>query len=194
MKKGLTGTQSDRKIPDLLTWQKNIKAHALPLTAAGLDAAAIACRQNKQQINRSSAGNTATVGSIIRRNLFTIFNLLNFVLALFILIAAAYKFTYIKNGMFMGVVVFNLIIGIYQEIKAKLLLDKLAILVEPQVSVKRRGQIEQIKSSELLENDLLEIKSGMQIPVDGIIFQTDGIIVDEALLTGEAEAISKKKG
>lgn len=192
MKKELTGTQSDRKIPDLLTWQKNIKAHALPLTAAGLDAAAIACRQDKQQINRSSAGRTATVGSIIRRNLFTVFNLLNFVLALFILIAAAYKFTYIKNGMFMGVVVFNLIIGIYQEIKAKLLLDKLAILVEPQVSVKRRGQIEQIKSSEILENDLLEIKSGMQIPVDGIIFQTDGIIVDEALLTGEAEAISKK--
>ena len=54
MKKGLTGTQSDRKIPDLLTWQKNIKAHALPLTAAGLDAAAIACRQDKQQINRLS--------------------------------------------------------------------------------------------------------------------------------------------
>ncbi|WP_057732144.1 cation-translocating P-type ATPase [Levilactobacillus hammesii] len=129
---------------------------------------------------------TRSVKQIFRDNLLTLFNLINLLLGGLVLFTGSYK-----NLLFLGVVVFNTAIGIFQEIRSKRQVDKLALLSEGKVNVLREGTLTPLHQDEIVQDDLLAIGRGDQLPVDGLIREAAGMEVDESQITGEATPIVK---
>jgi len=91
-------------------------------------------------------------------------------------------------------VLFNAVVGIIQEVRAKKQLDQIALLARAKISVRRDGQEQQIDPAELVLGDVLVIRSGDQIPVDGTVVGDGKMEVDESALTGESDLIAKLPG
>nr|WP_241864951.1 HAD-IC family P-type ATPase [Lacticaseibacillus kribbianus] len=132
---------------------------------------------------------TRSVGTIVAQNTLTLFNLVNVVLAAFIFTTGSYK-----NLLFLGVAIVNTAIGTFQEIRSKRRIDRLSILAETPVTVRRDGRDQQIRQEDLVIGDLLLLRRGAQVPVDGQVVQTAGIEADESPLTGESRPIAKTPG
>lgn len=131
---------------------------------------------------------TKSTGKIISENLFTLFNFLNFAIAVLLFAVGAYS-----NMLFIGIIILNIIIGIAQELKAKKLVDELSILNRPHVCVRREGKETLVNLEEVVKDDLVLLESGNQICSDAVI--VDGMLeVNESLLTGESDAVVKEKG
>ncbi|MDD5995071.1 MAG: HAD-IC family P-type ATPase [Clostridiales bacterium] len=126
---------------------------------------------------------------IISSHIFTYFNFLNLVLAGLILLSGQYK-----NMLFMGIVITNAFIGIIQELKVKKIIDALAVVTATKARRYRGGEFCQCDIEELCPGDRILLMLGDQIPVDCEILSTDGMEVNESLLTGESLAVQKKKG
>lgn len=88
-------------------------------------------------------------------------------------------------------VAFNAVVGIIQEVLAKRKLDQIALLARTRITVRRDGQEQQVDPAELVRGDLLVIRAGYQIPVDGVIVGEGKPEVDESALTGESDLIAK---
>ena len=138
--------------------------------------------------NTGSNVSTKSVSQIVKGNLFTLFNIVNFILAL----AIAYTGSF-KNLTFMGVVLSNLVIGIVQEIRSKKTIDKLAILSASKVLVIRDGKEKKINTEDLVQDDIIILNQGDQIPSDSIVISGE-CQANESLLTGESDYIDKRKG
>lgn len=139
-------------------------------------------------VNGTARRMTRSYKEIIKGNLLTYFNIIN--LILFGLVMITGKFT---NGLFILTIIFNAIIGIYQEVKSKKLLDRMSIMVASKVEVKRDGQWSKIDCAEIVQDDLIRLNSGMQIPADGELLE-GAIEVNESMLTGESDVVSKNPG
>ena len=137
---------------------------------------------------------TRSINQILFDNVFTFFNFINTALAVVVIIISFKDPRYLRNLLFMGVVFFNTAISIFQEIKAKLTIDKLSILTEPHAEVTRSAERMTIPVDQIVPGDLLHIKAGQQIVIDGRLVSGDGLEVDESLLTGEADPIRKRDG
>lgn len=131
---------------------------------------------------------TKSVKRIIYENIFTLFNLINFILAAAILLVGSYK-----NLLFFGVVLCNLAIGIFQEIRAKRTVDKLSILSAPEVHTIRDGKVQEIGINDIVLDEVMALAHGNQIPADCIILDGE-CDVNESLITGESDLIHKKTG
>lgn len=129
-----------------------------------------------------------TVPEIIKSNLFTYFNLVFAVLAALLILAGSFR-----NLTFLPVILANLFIGIIQEIRAKNTLDKLSVLNAPKALVVREGRQFSIPAEELVLDDIVIFKAGNQICADAIVIDGE-VSVNESLLTGESDEISKKPG
>ena len=126
-----------------------------------------------------------TTKEIIFSNIFTFFNAMNLVLAVFI--ATTLRF---ENMLFLGVITINTAIGIFQEVRSKNALEKLSLLGRSKYRVNRDNKIKNIDSEEIVLGEYLHLNLGDQVPVDAEII--DGSIeVDESLLTGESDNIFK---
>lgn len=145
-------------------------------------------RIEKGQINVFENPDDLTLKKILKNNICTFFNLIIFILALLVVSSGAYK-----NLMFVGVAFCNMLIGIVQEVRAMLTLNKLNIIAEAKMVVIRNSQETSIPVSEIVLDDILHIKSGNQIVCDSIILE-GAIEVNESLLTGEPDVIEKKMG
>ena len=132
---------------------------------------------------------TRSIKQIFRDNLVTLFNLINVLLGALVLVTGSYK-----NLLFLGVVVVNTAIGIFQEIRSKLQVDKLALLSESKSRIRRAGKIVVHPQEDIVQDDILEIGRGDQLPVDALIRQTAGLEVDESQITGESTPIIKTTG
>ncbi len=146
--------------------------------------------QRKQQglVNEQVDSSTRTVKQIIKDNVFTYFNLIFTVLAVLLIIAGQ-----IKDLTFMGIVVANTVIGIIQEIRSKQILDKLKLLKMPKVHVLRDGKETTCPVEELVLGDIVILRAGSQIPADARVIEGN-VQVNEALLTGESDEITKTSG
>ncbi|MCO6542434.1 MAG: HAD-IC family P-type ATPase [Lactobacillus sp.] len=133
------------------------------------------------------ANHSTSVTMILSKNLFTLFNFINLILAIIIFSTGSYE-----NLFFLGPVVANFLIGSYQEIKAKKQLDRLTFLNRQTIQVLRNGQVQKIFQDELVLHDLIIVQRGDQLPADGVIRQSAQIEVDESNITGESNSISKK--
>ena len=131
---------------------------------------------------------TKSTVSIIKGNICTLFNLLNFIIAILLFAAGAYS-----NMLFIGIIILNIVIGIFQELKAKKLVDELSILNRPSVHVIREGKEESIGMEDVVKDDIIVLKSGDQICNDSKVIEGT-LEMNESLLTGESDAIVKKKG
>ncbi|MFZ2576457.1 MAG: HAD-IC family P-type ATPase [Lactococcus hircilactis] len=137
-------------------------------------------------ITTTKAGNSTR--DIIIKNTMTLFNLLNVILALVLLVIGSYK-----NMLFIFSIISNTGIGIYQEIKAKRTIEKLSLLKESHVEVIRDGKNIEIAKEALVLNDLFYLKKGGQVPVDAVAVE-NRLYVDESMITGESDFIEKSIG
>ncbi|MDD4316675.1 MAG: HAD-IC family P-type ATPase, partial [Clostridia bacterium] len=158
----------------------------------GLSAAQIQERKDKGYINDTKVSTSKTAGKIFVSNIFTFFNLLCFLVFLWIL-SVSESLEDIKNTTFMGVIIINTAIGIVQELKAKAKMDELSLLSSPDVKAIREGQAITIKLNEILMDDVINLVPGDQICTDSIL--VEGVLeVNESLLTGESLSVKKEKG
>ena len=153
----------------------------------GLSAEEVNKRIAEGKINISTNLKTKSVKRICYDNIFTLFNLINVVLLVALFLVESYK-----NIMFIGVVVANIAIGITQELRSKISVDKLTILSEKKVKVLRDGKVCEINKDEIVLDDIMELSRGNQIPADCIVYSGE-CKVNESLLTGESDLIQKKK-
>jgi cation-transporting ATPase E len=141
------------------------------------------------QVNDVPARPSRTVKEIIRANVFTRFNALLGTLLVVILIVGPYQ-----DALFGFVLVANTLIGIVQELRAKLTLDRLAVLTAPRARLVREGEATELPVSSVVLDDVLELQPGDQVVVDGVVLDARGLEVDESLLSGEAEPVEKRPG
>ncbi len=127
--------------------------------------------------------------SIAVANTFTVFNA---ILAGFG--AATIVFGNPKDALFLGILVANVAIGTFQEVRAKRALDKLAALVVAKATVVRDGEPRQVPVDEVVVGDLVRISSGDQIAADGDLVRAEGLALDESELTGESEPVVRRIG
>lgn len=139
-------------------------------------------------VNEVYSNTTRSIKSIVFKNVFTLFNLLNVVLGVIVFLVGSYK-----NVLFLGVVFCNTIISLYQEVKSKKVVDKLSLLSMQRVFVIRDGIKQKIEQFELVLDDLMILSSGSQVPSDAIIVSGE-CDVNESLLTGEERGVHKEKG
>ena len=129
-----------------------------------------------------------SVKRIFYDNIVTLFNILNLLLGIAVFVVGSYK-----DMLFLGVMFFNTVIGIVQELRAKSAIEKLSIVSATKAVVIRDGAKQNILTEEIVLDDIIEFSQGNQIPVDSIIVSGE-CEVNESLLTGESDAIVKRKG
>lgn len=154
----------------------------------GLTQAEVEARIADGQVNAIQDSSNRSVKDIVMGNTLTFFNFINVVLLALVLSVRSYK-----NMLFIFIIIANTLIGIFQEIKAKITLDKLKILTVSHVYVIRDGVKKSVTVSELVKDDVILLKSGGQIPADGVILDGE-VDVNESLLTGESDSIHKTCG
>lgn len=154
----------------------------------GLTQAEVEARIADGQVNAIQDSSNRSVKDIVMGNTLTLFNFINIVLLALVLSVRSYK-----NMLFIFIIIANTLIGIFQEIKAKITLDKLKILTVSHVDVIRDGVKKSVTVSELVKDDVILLKSGGQIPADGVILDGE-VDVNESLLTGESDSIHKTCG
>lgn len=145
-------------------------------------------RIEEGKVNANENPNTRTYKQIVLENTLTFFNFLNLVLLVLVLVVGSFK-----NSMFVMIIIINTVIGIIQEIRAKKTIDKLAILTESKAVVLREGKKWSISTEKLVLDDLIFLKAGDQIPADAKVLE-GSLEVNESLLTGEADNLSKNVG
>lgn len=138
--------------------------------------------------NRSVVAPSKTIAEIIRTNTFTYFNFVFTFLAILLLSVRSFR-----DLSFMPLIVINSLIGILQELRAKQILDKLTVLNSPKAMVLRDKKEQIISIDRLVIDDVIILKAGDQIPADAVVIFGE-VSVNESLLTGEADEISKKEG
>ena len=124
---------------------------------------------------------------IIKQHIFTLFNGINVVLAIFVFFTGSYR-----NMLFMITVILNMLIGLFQEIRSKHMLDKLSLLHQPKIHVIRNDTEIELNIQEIEVDDVLVLYAGDEIGVDGHII-SGSIECDESMLTGESDAVYKKE-
>ena len=153
----------------------------------GLTSKEVKQRIKEGKVNRIPKTPSRTIPQIIRANLFTMFNAINFILAAVIILAGSPK-----NAIFVGVIIVNTLIGVVQEVKAKYTLEKLSVISMAHAKVLRNGEIQEIPIEEIVLDDILYLETGLQILADGEVLYSNGLEIDESMLTGEADAIAKR--
>jgi cation-transporting ATPase E len=127
---------------------------------------------------------------IIYENVFNTVNTILFSIALALVLLGQYLDAFIS----VGVISFNLIISLIQEVRAKRTLDHIALLTRPKATVLRDGREQQIEPEAVVADDMMIVHPGDQIVVDGPVVGSGCVEVDESLLTGEPDLISKCEG
>jgi cation-transporting ATPase E len=155
----------------------------------GLTAAEVTARVADGRTNELSDARTRTIGAIIRANVLTRFNAL--LGAMFVLIVAT---GHLRDGLFGLVLVANALIGIVQEVRAKRTLDRLTLLSAPKARVLRDGAESDLPIEQVVQDDLLLVSPGSQVVVDGVVTASEGLELDESLLSGESDAVLKAVG
>jgi cation-transporting ATPase E len=158
-------------------------------TFAGLTSAEVAARVADGRVNAVPKAPVRTLGEIVRANVLTWVNAIVGVLFVLLLVVGRPA-----DGLFVGVIVSNSAIGIFQELRARRTLEALAVLNAPKAHVRRDGTDHEIALGDIVADDLLLLSTGDQVPVDGEVLDSTGLELDESLLTGEADPVTKGVG
>lgn len=148
------------------------------------------------KVNGDTNVKTKSVSQILRENIVTFFNFVFILLALliFFFVDAGESFVSIMGNFgFMILIIFNALVGIFQELRAKRTIDKLSLISAPKAIVLRDGEEKEIAVKDIVLDDLTVLSSGSQICADAIVVE-GAIEVNESLITGEPDAILKNPG
>ena len=155
----------------------------------GLSNLEVADRRARGLTNAYPQHTSRSVEEILRSNLLTRFNFILGTLLVVILVVGQPQ-----DALFGIVLVANALIGIVQELRAKITLDRLAVLTAPRALTVRSGKVEEISVEDLVLGDLVEVESGNQVVTDGLVRASEGLELDESLVTGESRPIRKEPG
>lgn len=151
----------------------------------GLTQAQVDERLARKEVNQFNADASTSTWDIVKRNVFTLFNALNFAIAIALMLVQAWS-----NLVFFAVICFNAFSGIVTELRAKHMIDKLNLLNKEQVQVYRDGQLVAVDSEELVLDDVILLAAGEQVPSDAKVLS--GMAeTNEAMLTGESDLVPK---
>ncbi len=139
-------------------------------------------------VNSAVKPPSKTVKEIVTSNVFTYFNFVFLIIAILLIAVRSYR-----DITFMPIIIANTLIGIFQEMRAKTVLDKLTMLNAPTANVIREGREKNINAERLVQNDVVVFRAGNQIPADATVLFGE-VAVNESLLTGEADEIHKTPG
>lgn len=157
-----------------------------PAYNVGLNDEQVKERVEKELTNKRKKVVTKSYFKIVFDNFFTFYSVLLYILGILVAVAG-----YIQQLMFLGVILCNAIIGFIQDIRARMLVDKLSIVNKNKIIAIRNGQEVEVEFNDLVLDDILLLKNGDQIPADCVVIKGK-IFVNEAMLTGEPDAIRKK--
>ena len=155
----------------------------------GLTRADVEKRMELGQVNRTEKDVFKSKGEIIRAHTLTYFNFLNIFLAVLVLLTGQFK-----NMTFLGVVIVNSLIGIIQELKVKKVVDQLSVMTASKAHVVRDGSGWEVNVDEVVIDDVLLVTNGDQICADCTVLDSDGLEVNESMLTGESRPVKKRAG
>lgn len=145
-------------------------------------------RIKENKVNYDTSLPTKSIKTIVRENIFTLFNLINILLGVAVFCVGSYK-----NLLFLIVIFCNTAISIIQEINSKKAVDKLSILAQAKVNCIRDGEKQEIGINSIVLDDLLMLETENQIVADSIILEGE-VEVNESFITGESDVIYKRKG
>ena len=155
---------------------------------SGLSAEEVAAAQAAGDVNVDAGVKTRSIREILYSNIVTLFNIVNVILFAFVLYTGS-----LKNGLFMVIILCNVIIGIVQEIRSKRVTDRLSIVAASKAHVIRGGARASIEQNEIVRGDVIVLGRGDQVPCDSTVLAGTAR-VDESLLTGESNLIPKEAG
>lgn len=159
-----------------------------PDPSMGLSSSQVKSRVSQGLSNGDTGAKTKTEGQIIRSNIFTFFNILNFILAALVISVGEFK-----QASFIAIIFWNILIGSFQEIRSKRTIDKLSLISSPKATAIRDGQRVTIPVNDIVLDDVLMLAAGHQIAADSIIIEGE-CEVNESLITGESDPIIKTVG
>ena len=154
----------------------------------GLTNEEVKIRINKGLVNYDTTAPSKSIKQIFIENSFTLFNLINIILAALIVMVGSYK-----NLLFLGVVICNTLISTIQEVRAKKIVDKLSVISSSKVKVIRDKKEVILNINEIVLDDVIKYELGNQVVVDSIILDGE-CEVNESFITGEAKTITKRVG
>lgn len=156
--------------------------------ATGLTSAEVDARVAAGEVNTNADVRTRTIPQIFYNNICTLFNFVNIVLAIAIFWTGSYR-----NLLFMAIIICNIVIGIFQEIRSKLTIDRLSVITSTKAEVLRDGTRSKIALSEIVLGDIVILDRGDQVPSDCVVVEGK-CSANESLLTGESDLVSKALG
>lgn len=151
----------------------------------GLTSAQVADMIKQGNVNAVKKKSGQSYFSIFVKNIFTYFNAIFLIIALLLVSVKSYR-----NLTFLPVIIANVVIGIFQQIRSKRVLDRLSLLDKSVYTVIRDGAEIKLPSDKLVQGDLIVLKGGQQIPADAVV-EEGFLSVNESLLTGESDEIEK---
>ena len=155
----------------------------------GLSAAQVAERVSSGQTNEYHERTSRTAVQILRANVFTVFNAILGVALAVILVLGRWG-----DGLFGVVLLLNTATGTVAEIRAKRALDRLAVLETPRAVVLRDGVEREVAVGDVVLDDVVRLSAGQQVPADGEVITSDGLEIDESILTGESRPVRPERG
>ncbi|MEE0956246.1 MAG: HAD-IC family P-type ATPase [Eubacterium sp.] len=180
--------RNKKKAVPLLHPQRKKMQRFNPDIQTGLTAEqARACKANGWE-NYSMEPPSKTTGEIVRSNVLTYFNLIFLIITILLVMVGSFK-----DLTFLPIIIANCLIGIIQELHAKKILDNLNVMTAPKAKVVRSGKVKTIPAEHLVRDDIVIFSAGNQIPADAIVME-GSVQVNESLLTGESDEITKEPG
>lgn len=154
--------------------------------AQGLSFKQVAHARAADETNEFDNSSSRSIVAILRANVFTIFNAILASAVVVVLAVGSWQ-----DAVFGFVLLLNTLTGTIAELRAKRALDNLAVLAAPAAHVIRDGKAKDIEVSQVVLGELLELRSGDQVPADGQVLSSNGCEIDESILTGESVAVRK---
>ncbi len=156
---------------------------------SGLSLAEVAERVAAGKVNVAPEPPGRSFGQIVAANVFTVVNAIMLTLFALVLVSGNPG-----DGLFVGVVISNSVIGVVQEVRARRELQRLEVVTEPRAHVIRNGEPVEISSDEVVLDDVVQLRLGGQVAVDGVVLDSVGLRLDESMLTGESLPVAKSIG
>jgi cation-transporting ATPase E len=154
----------------------------------GLTEGEVQQRVSQGLCNTAVKSQSKSVGQIVAGNVFTYFNLIFAVFSALLILVRSYV-----NMTFLPVILCNTLIGIIQEIRSKRVLDRLNVMHAEKSAVIRDGERKEVYSADLVKDDLCVFEAGRQVSADALVV-SGSVRVNESLITGEADEITKNTG
>jgi cation-transporting ATPase E len=156
----------------------------------GLTEAEAAARRARGQNNSASVASSRSYARIFLQNAVTPINFTLFAICVGLAVLGLFA----DSAMTVSLVVGNVVVGVFQEVRAKRKLDRISLLTRPTAAVIREGRTRTVDPEEIVVGDALVIRPGDQVLVDGEVLSADTLMVDESLLTGESDLVPKRVG